>query len=143
MPVAETLLEKRQLAKLLQSVRANDRETIKKLIANGIANLVNYISVESPDAALHLAAKANADDLVEFLLHLGADPDVVDFHRRSAAMKAAEYGHWQTVEILAKAGGNMALTDVEGKGLNLIIYVLLAHARLKKLPPPLKPLSSK
>lgn len=120
MPIACTRLEKLQLTKLLQSVRVADRDSVEKLIVSGIPNLVNYVDADSPggggESVLGLAARANADDVVEQLLGLGADPDVVDLMGRTAAMKAAEYGHWQSLEKLAEAGANMTLTDCEGKG---------------------------
>lgn len=118
MPIANTRLEKLQLTKLLQSVRVADRDSVEKLIVSGIPNLVNYVDADSPggDSALGLAARANADAVVGQLLGLGADPDVVDLMERTAAMKAAEYGHWQSLEKLAEAGADMTLTDCEGKG---------------------------
>ena len=63
-----------------------------------------------------IAAAANDDSMIEFLLDLGAHPDIVDFKGRSAIMRAAEYGHVQCLEKLAQAKTNMNLTDIEGKG---------------------------
>lgn len=130
MPIASTRLEKLQLTKLLQSVRSAERETIEKLIVNGIPDLVNYIDAESfGDSALSLAAQTNADDIVGQLLSLGADAGVVDLAGRTAQMKAAEYGHWQSLEKLANAGANMNLTDSEGKGA-IALNILVRHSQL-------------
>ena len=46
MPKAQTRLEKLQLVKLLQCVRANDRANIEKMVANGIPDLINYTDEE-------------------------------------------------------------------------------------------------
>lgn len=35
-------------------------------------------------------------------------------------MKAAEYGHDKTVELLAKSGADMSIRDEEGKGEDLL-----------------------
>lgn len=63
-----------------------------------------------------MAAIANDDDMIEFLLELGAHPDVMDLKGRTAAMRAAEFGHVNCLEKLLAAGANMTLNDLEGKG---------------------------
>ena len=79
MPVAQTRLETLQICKLLQCIRQDNREQIEKLTTNGIPHLVNYNEPQEGDAALHIAAANNDDAMIEFLLELGAHPDVVDF----------------------------------------------------------------
>ena len=116
MPIAQTRLETLQICKLLQCVRDEDREQIEKLTINGVPHLINYNEPNEGETALNIAAAANNEEMIEFLLELGAHPDVVDFKGRSAAMRASEYGHVQCVEKLAKAGADMKLRDVEGKG---------------------------
>ena len=54
--------------------------------------------------------------MMEFLLELGAHPDVMDLKGRTSAMRAAEYGNSLCLEKLLAAGANMKLTDLEGKG---------------------------
>ncbi|KAK3583308.1 hypothetical protein CHS0354_038919 [Potamilus streckersoni] len=117
MPVAQTRLEILQVCKLLQCVREKDKSQIEKMTIHGVPHLINYNDQIEGHTALSVAACANDDEMIEFLLGLGAHPDVVDFKGRSAAMRAAEYGHVHCLEKLAKAGANMKLTDLEGKGI--------------------------
>lgn len=64
-----------------------------------------------------IAAGANDPDMVEFLLNIGAHPDVMDLKGRTAAMCAAELGNYECLEKLIAAGANMTLVDLQGKGL--------------------------
>jgi len=59
--------------------------------------------------------------LVEFLLELGAHPDVADGRQRTALMRAAEFGQVQSLEKLIRnnPAPNLNLTDNEGKGVGL------------------------
>ena len=41
--------------------------------------LINYCDPNQGETALHLAAQSNNDSMTEFLLSLGAQPDVQDF----------------------------------------------------------------
>ena len=116
MPIAQTRLETLQVCKLLQCVREEDKEQIEKLINSGVPHLINYNEPNEGDTALNIAAAANNDVMVEFLLELGAHPDVVDYQGRAAIMRAAEYGHVQCMEVLAKSGANMKIRDLEGRG---------------------------
>ena len=116
MPVAQTRLETLQICKLLQCVREGDSGQIQKLTINGVPHLINYNEPLDGETALNIAAVANNDTMIEFLLELGAHPDVVDFKGRSAVMRAAEHGHVQCLEKLAKKGADMKLKDLEGKG---------------------------
>lgn len=118
MPVAQTRLESLQVCKLLQCVRDKDKVQIEKMTLHGVPHLINYNDPGEGQTALSVAACANDDDMIEFLLGLGAHPDVVDFKGRSAAMRAAEFGHVQCLEKLAEVGANMRLEDLEGKGNN-------------------------
>lgn len=116
MPIAKTRLETLQICKLLQCVRQGDKEQARKLTVSGVPHLINYNDATNGDTALSVAATANNDDMIEFLLELGAHPDVVDRRGRSAIMRAAEYGHVQCVEKLCTAGADLKLKDVDGKG---------------------------
>ncbi|XP_013406383.1 ankyrin repeat and EF-hand domain-containing protein 1 isoform X2 [Lingula anatina] len=124
MPIAQNRLEVLQVCKLLQCVREGDKVQIEKLTLNGIPHLVNYNDPSEGDTALAIAACANNDEMIKFLLELGAHPDVMDFKGRSAVMRAAEYGHVQCMENLAKEGADMKLKDLEGKG--ILFYVISA-----------------
>ena len=116
MPLAQTRLETLQVCKLLQCVREKDKTQIEKMTLHGVPHLINYNDASEGQTALSVAACANDDEMIEFLLSLGAHPDVVDFKGRSAAMRAAEYGHVDCLKKLAEKGANMKLTDREGKG---------------------------
>ena len=116
MPVAQTRLETLQICKLLQCVREEDTSQIEKLTINGVPHLINYNEPTEGETAMNIAAIANNDTMIEFLCELGGHPDVVDFKGRSAMMRAAEYGHVQCLEKLAKRGADMKLKDLEGKG---------------------------
>lgn len=89
---------------------------MEKLTNNGVPHLINYNEPGDGETALNIAALANNEDIIEFLLELGAHPDVTDFKGRSAVMRAAEYGHVQCMEKLARAGADMRLKDIQGKG---------------------------
>lgn len=120
MGVAKTRLETLQICKLLQCVREEDREQIQKLALNGVPNLINYNEPDNGETPLTIAATANNESMIEFLLQLepvGADPDVVDLKGRTPVMRAAEYGHVQCMEKLAKAGADMKAVDLQGKGI--------------------------
>lgn len=116
MPVAQTRLETLQICKLLQCVREEDKSQVEKLTVNGVPHLINYNEPSDGETALNIAAATNNEDITEFLLNLGAHPDVTDFKGRSAVMRAAEYGHVQCMEKLAKARCDMKVKDHEGKG---------------------------
>lgn len=121
MPRVTTDLERNQLCKLLQCVRADDREGIERLIAGGVPNLINFTDPSLDDGgetALGIAAAENRDDLLSFLLNIEAHPDVRDGRGRTPVMRAAEFGHVQSVERLVKNNPppDLSLTDNEGKG---------------------------
>ena len=121
MPLASTDLERRQLCKLLQSIRADDRDNIRRLVSAGVPDLINLTDPTvkgGGETPLGLAASENRDDLVSFLLQLDAHPDVTDARLRTPIMRAAEFGHVQTVQRLLenKPTPNLTLTDTEGKG---------------------------
>ncbi|KAL8611118.1 hypothetical protein ACOMHN_064408 [Nucella lapillus] len=117
MPKAVSRLEVMQVCKLLQCVRTKDKEQAEKLFSNGIPNLINYIDADEGTTALHIAAIANDDDMVQFLLDMGAHPDVADLKGRTAAMQAIEYGHIQSFEKLIRARADMTLCDLESKAI--------------------------
>ncbi|XP_076463503.1 ankyrin repeat and EF-hand domain-containing protein 1-like isoform X2 [Babylonia areolata] len=127
MPKAESRLEILQVCKLLQCVRAKDKHQVEKLTTNGVPHLINYNDADEGNTALSIAALTNDEDMIEFLLELGAHPDVMDLSGRTAAMRAAEYGHVNCVEKLLTAGADMTLVDQEGKG--IIFYCIASTQR--------------
>ncbi|KAJ8045832.1 Ankyrin repeat and EF-hand domain-containing protein 1 [Holothuria leucospilota] len=130
MPVAQTRLEILQTHKLLQCVRKKDKAQIEKLCTSGIPHLINYSEPENGETGLHLAARVNDEEMVKYILELGAHPNVVDLKGRTAAIRAAEFGHVQTLEILATAGADMTTTDIDGKG--ILFYCILPTSRHTK-----------
>lgn len=127
MPVAQTRLEHLQVLKLLQSVRAEDKTQVEKLATHGIPDLINYSEPENGDTALHIAACKNNESMILFLLDMGANPNMVDQQGRTAVMRAAEYGHVQSLQVLAEANSDMTVRDKEGKG--ILFYCLLSTKR--------------
>lgn len=65
------------------------------------------IEPENGDTALHIAACKNNKDMIMFLFDMGANPNVLNKQHETPAMKAAEYGHIQSLEVLAQAGSDM------------------------------------
>ena len=114
---------------MLQCVREKDKSQIEKMTEHGVPHLINYNDRNEGSTALSVAACANDDEMIEFLLGLGAHPDVVDFKGRSAAMRAAEYGHVDCLRKLAEKGANMRIADREGKG---IPYTVLQMRRCNR-----------
>lgn len=71
MAIAQTRLEVLQICKLLQCVRDNDEEQIRKLTESGVPNLINYNEPNDGETALSTAAVRNMDTMIAFLLKLG------------------------------------------------------------------------
>lgn len=118
--LAEGRLELCQLSKLLQCVRARDVSMIDNLVSKGVPRLVDYAHPADNETVLGLAGSRNDDTLLTHLLKLGADPNVADVTGRTAAMRACEYGHLQSMNVLAEAGIDMTLVDDIGQGQELL-----------------------
>lgn len=114
--LAEGRLEMCQLSKLLQCVRARDVRMINNLVSKGVPRLLDYAHPLDNETVLGLAASRNDDTLLTYLLQLGADPNVADVTGRTAAMRACEYGHLQSMNVLAEVGIDMTLVDDSGMG---------------------------
>ena len=78
MPVAKDAVEILQVKKLLHCVRTEDYGQIRKLCEKGVEALVNLNEPTDGQSALSLAAVKNNEKMLEFLLELGAHPNVVD-----------------------------------------------------------------
>lgn len=113
--LADGRLELCQLSKLLQCIRARDVRMIDNLVSKGVPRLIDHAHPDN-ETVLGLAASRNDDTLLSHLLGLGADPNVADVTGRTAAMRACEYGHLQSMNILAEAGIDVTLVDDEGQG---------------------------
>ena len=59
---------------------------------------------------MHIAACKNNENMISFLLDMGANPNVVNQQGQTPVMKAAEYGHIQSIQVLADAGSDMTGT---------------------------------
>ncbi|KAM5219244.1 ankyrin repeat and EF-hand domain-containing protein 1 isoform 2-T2 [Hipposideros larvatus] len=127
MALADKRLENLQIYKVLQCVRNKDKKQIEKLTRLGYPELINFTDPVDGHSALHLASVSNDTDMVNFLLSLGAHPDVQDRMGCTSTMRAAELGHELTMEILAKAKANMTIVDNEGKG--ILFYCILPTKR--------------
>ncbi|MEQ2204185.1 hypothetical protein XENOCAPTIV_009275 [Xenoophorus captivus] len=69
-------------------------------------------------------------DLVDFLLTLGAHPDVQDMLGRTPVMLAAELGNKEILSLLLQKQPDMRLVDTEGKGVLFYCnYPTKRHAR--------------
>ncbi|KAK7490166.1 hypothetical protein BaRGS_00018511 [Batillaria attramentaria] len=130
MPKAVSRLEILQVCKLLQCVRDQDKRQIQKLTTSGVPHLINYNDPEEGNTALSIAAASNDEEMMEFLLEIGAHPDVMDLKGRTAAMRAAEFGNIGCLEKLLEAGANMTVVDLEGKG--IIFYCISSTQRHAK-----------
>jgi len=81
-----------------------------------VPRLLDYAHPADNETVLGLAASRNDDTLLAHLLQLGADPNAADVTGRTAAMRAAQYGHLQSINVLAEAGIDMKLVDDTGQG---------------------------
>ncbi|XP_042297122.1 ankyrin repeat and EF-hand domain-containing protein 1 [Sceloporus undulatus] len=127
MSLADKRLENLQIYKVLQCVRQKDKKQIEKLTKLGYPELINFTEPINGDSALHLACVANDIDMCNFLLEIGAHPDVQDRMGRTPVMKAAELGHDLALDVLVQAEADMTIVDAEGKG--VLFYCILPTKR--------------
>ncbi|XP_062981395.1 ankyrin repeat and EF-hand domain-containing protein 1 isoform X2 [Elgaria multicarinata webbii] len=125
--LADKRLENLQIYKVLQCVRLKDKKQIEKLTKLGYPELINFTEPVNGDSALHLACVANDIDMCNFLLEIGAHPDVQDRMGRTPVMKAAELGHDLALDVLVQAEADMTIVDAEGKG--VLFYCILPTKR--------------
>jgi len=116
MPFGDARLECLQVCKLLQSVRQRDWVQVEKLVKFGVPYLLNYIDAADGATALTVAVSSNDEEMLKFLLKLGAQPNAPDSRGRTAVMCAAELGYDSCVEVIGRARGSMTVTDNEGQG---------------------------
>ncbi|KAF7703996.1 ankyrin repeat and EF-hand domain-containing protein 1 isoform X2 [Silurus meridionalis] len=114
--VAESRLEVLQIYKLLQLVRERNKARLEKMVRLGISNLINLTEPNEGTGVLHLTSISNDLDTAEFLLSLGAHPDIQDKRGRTPVLLAAELGYDAMLDLLAKNHADMRLVDNEGKG---------------------------
>lgn len=114
--MAEGHLEVLQVYKLLQCVREKNKPQIEKMVGTGVPNLINLTEPKEGHSALGLASVANDEDMVQFLMVLGAHPDIQDARGRTPVMLASKLDYHSIMALLAKNHANMNMTDNEGKG---------------------------
>lgn len=114
--VADGRLEVLQIYKLLQLVREGNKAQVEKMVRLGVPSLINLTEPSEGSGVLHLTSVSNSLDMAEFLLNLGAQPDVQDKRGRTPVILAAELGHDAMLNLLAKSHADMKLLDVEGRG---------------------------
>ena len=123
--------------KLLWAVADNNRLLVQQLLLQGVdVNAADY----DGRTALHLAACIGADDMIRYLLTVGADPAAVDRFGCTPVKDAVRGNNAAAVAVLAPVqdavsmkGKNMrlvALGSADGK----TILVCVAHAgRIKRI----------
>ncbi|XP_030261585.1 ankyrin repeat and EF-hand domain-containing protein 1 isoform X3 [Sparus aurata] len=114
--VAEGRLQVLQIYRLLQCVHQGDKLQIEKMVKLGVEDLINLTEPQDGTGALHVAVSAKNQDLVSFLISMGADPDTQDKKGRTPVMLAAEQGHDGIVTLLAQNCADFTLQDAEGRG---------------------------
>ncbi|CAF5042353.1 unnamed protein product, partial [Rotaria magnacalcarata] len=115
MPIARDRVEILQVQKLIYAVRTEEIEQVQKLCEKGVEHLVNYNDPQNGMTALIAAVTQNNEKMIQYLLQLGAHPDVIDFAGRTAVMHAAEYGHINALQLLRDAKANPRIQNLEGQ----------------------------
>ncbi|XP_065647735.1 ankyrin repeat and EF-hand domain-containing protein 1 isoform X3 [Hydra vulgaris] len=125
----EDRLSELQIQKLFQAIVKKDVEKVKKIVHNGVPNLVNLADPIQGIYSLHLAVRTNNETLVKVLINLGADCDVKSLEGCTPFMEAAYYGHIQALRLLLEyfPKANLAVTDNSGK--NVLHYCLYPTKR--------------
>lgn len=129
MPVASDRLTSLQNLKLLQAVRSNDTDLVERLIASGVPDLINVSDPEDEETGLHIAAAVNNEAMLGFLLKKGASATVKDKLGRTPAMRAAEYGHIQSLVVLIESSETIDLSARDNEGQNILHYCLCPTKR--------------
>ncbi len=119
--VAEGNLEVLQIYKLLQYVREKNKPQINKMVDVGVSSLLNLTEPKQGLGALYQASLERDEDLIRFLLSLGAHPDIQDKKGRTPLMLAAQLGYFNIVYLLITNHANVNLTDEEGKGKIIVL----------------------
>ncbi|XP_068432563.1 ankyrin repeat and EF-hand domain containing 1a [Clinocottus analis] len=128
--VAEGRLQVLQIYRLLQLVHEVDKEHIEKMVNLGVENLINLTEPKHGTGVLHKAVSANNQELVSFLLSLGAHPNIQNKKGHTPAMLAAELGNYIILSLLVESNADLTLKDTEGKGvLFYCIYPTRRHTR--------------
>ena len=87
--------------KLLEAVKSNEIEEVKKLIKEGAD--VNVVD-KNGATALHKASYWDHSEIVKMLIEAGANVNVVNKYGITALHLASLLGHSEIVKILKEAG---------------------------------------
>jgi ankyrin repeat protein len=107
----KTELEKFQVLKLLNSVECNKKDDITRLVNNGVFDLINYNELNDGKTALIKAIELNNEELVNYLITLGANPELPDLNLKTPIMYACELGFDSIVQNLSKLDVNLNKID--------------------------------
>ncbi|XP_055535400.1 transient receptor potential cation channel subfamily A member 1 isoform X2 [Wyeomyia smithii] len=77
---------------------------------------------------LHCAAMFDHPEIVEYLIHEGADINALDKENRSPLLLSASRAGWRTVTILIRLGANISLKDINSR--NVLHLVIINGGRL-------------
>ena len=127
MVTPKTELEKIQVLKLLNSVECNKIDDIKRLVDNGVSDLINYNELISGKTALIKAVELNNEELVNLLIKLGANPELSDLNLKTPIMYACELGFHSIVQNLCKL--NVTLNIIDKSSNTALIYCLSSTKR--------------
>ncbi|GCE98625.1 phosphate system positive regulatory protein pho81 [Zygosaccharomyces mellis] len=108
---------KPQFAPLIVACRYNNYMAAKLLLDIGALDLSNMTDPEGL-GVLHVVAKEGGDaQLIQLLVHSGADPNGVDsFNQWTPIFYAVQEGHAETVNELLNHGARMDITDEKNLG---------------------------
>ncbi|XP_061656623.1 poly [ADP-ribose] polymerase tankyrase-1 [Syngnathoides biaculeatus] len=120
--------------RLLEAAKAGDLDTVKSLCT---AQNVNCRDLEGRHSTpLHFAAGYNRVQVVEYLLHHGADVHAKDKGGLVPLHNACSYGHYEVAELLVRHGASVNVADLwkfsplheaAAKGKYEICKLLLKH----------------
>ncbi|CAF3869297.1 unnamed protein product [Rotaria magnacalcarata] len=129
MVIAHTPVELAQIKKLLYAVRTSNYDEIRRICEKGIDDIVNYNNPMDGETPLLIAVKKNDETMMQFLLDLGAHPDVTDFKGQTPLIRAAGRGFIEAVQTLLNAHANTDMRDLNG---NDILFACLSDGTLRQ-----------
>ncbi|MEZ5360527.1 MAG: ankyrin repeat domain-containing protein [Candidatus Zixiibacteriota bacterium] len=87
----------------------DDLKTIKVLISNGVA--INVPNPYDGKTALHISASTGNMEIVEYLVSMGANPNLCDSLGETPIEKAMNHDHTEVIEYLLAHGSIMPTED--------------------------------
>ncbi|CAF1196458.1 unnamed protein product [Rotaria sordida] len=129
MVIAHTPVELVQIKKLLYAVRTSDYNEVRRICEKGIDGIINYNNPIDGETPLLVAVKKNDEIMMQYLLDLGANPNVTDFKGRTPLMRAAEHGFVEAVQTLLNANAKTNIRDLNGHD---ILFACLSDDTLRQ-----------